>query len=247
MSAHPQLAERPVWVEPKSATSERGATNLLVFADARTAVARPAETFDLASRPIREVLKRAFDLALALPLFVLLAPLMAAIAILIRLDSQGPALFRQTRLGRGGKPFEIVKFRTMSVLEDGDNVTQVRKGDARVTRLGRLLRRSSLDELPQFINVIAGDMSLVGPRPHAIAHDRLYATLIENYQLRQLVKPGITGWAQVNGFRGETPAVEDMRNRVTLDVWYARRASFALDLKILLRTPFEVFRQRNAY
>ncbi len=238
-----QLSERPAWVETK--TSELA--NVLVLADARPVVARPNETFDLSHNPIQQVLKRAFDLAIALPLFALLAPLMIAIAFLIRLDSEGPALFRQTRLGQGGKPFEIVKFRTMTVLEDGDNVTQVRKGDTRVTRFGRWLRRSSLDELPQFINVIAGDMSLVGPRPHAISHDRLYSALIDNYQLRQLVKPGITGWAQVNGLRGETPAVEDMRDRVTLDIWYARRASFTLDLKILLRTPFEVLRQRNAY
>ena len=247
MSAHPQLAERPVWIEPKIATSDHAAGNAFVLADARPAITRPTDTFGLASNPLQQMLKRAVDLAIALPLFVLLAPLMVAIAILIRLDSAGPALFRQRRLGQGGKPFEIVKFRTMTVLEDGDNVTQVCKGDARVTRFGRWLRRSSLDELPQFINVIVGEMSLVGPRPHAIAHDRLYATLIDNYQLRQLVKPGITGWAQVNGLRGETPAVEHMRDRVTLDIWYARRASFALDLKILLRTPFEVFRQRNAY
>lgn len=247
MSAHPQLAERPVWIEPQTTTNERGIAEMLVPAELRPVIARPTESFDLTSNPTREILKRAFDLAIALPLFVLLAPLMAAIAVLIRLDSRGPAAFRQMRLGQGGKPFEIVKFRTMTVLEDGDNVTQVRKGDTRVTRVGRWLRQSSLDELPQFINVIAGDMSLVGPRPHAIAHDRLYSTLIENYQLRQLVKPGITGWAQVNGLRGETPAIEDMRDRVTLDIWYARRASFALDLKILLRTPFEVLRQRNAY
>ena len=240
MSANPQLAER--WV--KSPTVEHAIGNALALSEARPA---STETFDLSHSPVQQFLKRTFDLAVALPLVVLLAPLMAAIALLIRLDSKGPAVFRQARLGQGGKRFEIVKFRTMTVLEDGDNVTQVRKGDARVTRVGRWLRRSSLDELPQFINVISGEMSLVGPRPHAIAHDRLYSTLIDNYQLRQIVKPGITGWAQVNGLRGETPAVEDMRDRVTLDIWYARRASFTLDLKILLRTPFEVFRQRNAY
>jgi exopolysaccharide biosynthesis polyprenyl glycosylphosphotransferase len=251
LSAHPQLAERPIWAEPQVATPEPGIApgiaNVLTLTETRPAIARPTETFDLSRNPLQQALKRACDLAIALPLFVLLAPAMLAIAILIRLDSAGPALFYQRRLGQGGKPFEIVKFRTMTVLEDGDNVTQVRKDDARVTRIGRWLRRSSLDELPQFFNVIAGDMSLVGPRPHAIAHDRLYATLIENYQFRQLVKPGITGWAQVNGLRGETPAVEDMADRVTFDIWYARRANFALDLKILLRTPFEVFRQRNAH
>jgi exopolysaccharide biosynthesis polyprenyl glycosylphosphotransferase len=247
LGAHPQFAEQPVWVEANTATNEQGVANVFVLTEARLGSVRPTETFELSHKPAQQVLKRAFDLAIALPLFALLAPLMAVIAILIRLDSEGPVLFRQTRLGQGGKPFAIVKFRTMTVLEDGENVTQARKGDARITRLGRWLRRSSLDELPQFINVIAGDMSLVGPRPHAIAHDRLYSTLIENYQLRQLVKPGITGWAQVNGYRGETPVVEDMRDRVTLDIWYARRANFALDLKILLRTPSEVLRQRNAF
>ncbi|MGD0143372.1 MAG: exopolysaccharide biosynthesis polyprenyl glycosylphosphotransferase [Rhizomicrobium sp.] len=248
MSAHPQLAERPIWSEPKTTANAHGLTSVLNLADARAVIpARPAEISGFSRNPTRQFLKRVFDLSIALPLFVLLAPFMAAIAILIRLDSEGPVLFRQTRLGQDGKPFEIVKFRTMTVLEDGDCITQVCKGDARVTRVGRWLRRSSFDELPQFINVIAGEMSLVGPRPHAVAHDRLYSTLIENYQLRQQVKPGITGWAQVHGLRGGTQDIEDMRDRVTLDIWYARRASFALDLKILLRTPYEVLRQRNAY
>ena len=214
------------------------------FAFARTS---SIEVSDIRCDRTQLFLKRALDLALALPLLVFLAPALLAIAIVVRFDSSGPALFRQTRLGRGGKPFQILKFRTMSVLEDGDNVTQARKNDVRFTRVGCWLRRTSLDELPQLFNVISGEMSLVGPRPHAIAHDRLYGTLIENYQLRQLVKPGVTGWAQVNGARGETPAVEDMRKRVVLDVWYARHASLALDLRILARTPLEVLSQRNAH
>jgi putative colanic acid biosynthesis UDP-glucose lipid carrier transferase len=235
-----QLAE--MWTEPQDAANSSSAA-ILPF---RTP--RRAGHADVSAAPhSQEHLKRGLDLAIALPLFALCAPLMLAIAALIKIDSAGPVLFRQKRLGRGGAAFDILKFRTMTVLEDGENVTQVKQDDRRVTRVGRWLRRTSLDELPQFLNVIAGEMSLVGPRPHAVAHDRLYGTLIENYQLRQLVKPGITGWAQVNGARGETPAVEDMRRRVILDIWYARNASFALDLRILARTPREVFSQRNAY
>ncbi len=190
-------------------------------------------------------LKRALDLAVALALLCLLAPVMAVIALWIRHDSAGPALFRQRRLGHFGKPFRILKFRTMTVLEDGEIITQVREGDARVTRAGRWLRRTSLDELPQLINVIKGEMSLVGPRPHAVAHDMFYASVIGNYGRRQDVKPGITGWAQVNGFRGETPTVESMRQRVDFDIWYADNATFAVDLKILWRTAHVVMQQTN--
>jgi lipopolysaccharide/colanic/teichoic acid biosynthesis glycosyltransferase len=147
----------------------------------------------------------------------------------------------------GGRPFTIVKFRTMNVLENGASVVQATQDDPRVTRAGRSLRRASLDELPQLLNVIRGEMSLVGPRPHALAHDDYYVERIEDYALRQQVKPGITGWAQVHGLRGETPTLDAMRQRVLLDVWYARNADLALDLEILLRTPFEVLRQRNAH
>jgi exopolysaccharide biosynthesis polyprenyl glycosylphosphotransferase len=191
--------------------------------------------------------KRVLDLAVALPLLVLTAPLLIAIAVWIRLDSPGPATFRQTRLGLGGRPFGILKFRTMSVVEDGDRVVQAERNDTRITRAGRFLRTASLDELPQLINVINGEMSLVGPRPHAIAHDMLYARLIPAYNARQAVKPGITGWAQVNGYRGGTPTLELMQKRVEHDLWYARHASLALDLLILARTPLETLRSRNAY
>jgi lipopolysaccharide/colanic/teichoic acid biosynthesis glycosyltransferase len=178
---------------------------------------------------------------------VFLAPFLVAIALAIRFESAGPSLFRQQRLGLNGKPFRIFKFRTMHVLEDGENVRQAEPNDERVTRVGRFLRSSSFDELPQLINVLKGEMSLVGPRPHAIAHDKQFGALIPNYALRQRIKPGITGWAQVNGFRGATPAVHLMRRRIDLDVWYALNASFVLDLKILLRTPCELLRQRNAF
>ena len=191
--------------------------------------------------------KRTIDLGVAIPALLLFAPFMAAIALWIALDSRGPVLFRQHRLGMGGRPFQILKFRTMTVLEDGEIVTQARKNDVRVTRAGRFLRQTSLDELPQLINVIAGDMSLVGPRPHAIAHDKYFAPLIANYDLRQQVKPGITGWAQVNGFRGETPTTEAMRQRVMLDLWYTHHWYPLLDLKILMRTARVVLNQGNAY
>ncbi|MGQ0741127.1 MAG: exopolysaccharide biosynthesis polyprenyl glycosylphosphotransferase [Alphaproteobacteria bacterium] len=191
-------------------------------------------------------LKRAFDLTAAVVLLALLWPLMGAIALWVKYDSPGPVLFRQRRGGRNGRVFSILKFRTMKVLEDGDVITQAHSDDRRVTRAGRHLRRTSLDELPQLINVIRGDMSLVGPRPHALAHDRFFGAVIRNYRARMHVKPGITGWAQVHGFRGATPNLEDMRGRVAHDLWYVRNQNFALDLNILLRTAHVVLQGRNA-
>ena len=201
------------------------------------------------ARPLnlQPALKRALDLAIALPMLILCAPLLAVLALIVFLDSGGPVLFLQTRLGRDGKSFNILKFRTMRVMENGDTVVQARENDCRVTGPGKWMRATSLDELPQLINVIAGEMSLVGPRPHARAHDLHYSGVIPAYNLRQAVKPGITGWAQVNGYRGETPRLEDMNARVDLDVWYVRNANLALDLKILLRTPLAVFCGRNAH
>jgi putative colanic acid biosynthesis UDP-glucose lipid carrier transferase len=195
---------------------------------------------------VRAVSKRGLDLCLSVAALILLVPVLVAIALFVRFESEGPALFRQQRLGLNGEPFRILKFRTMHVLEDGDEIRQAEPNDRRVTRVGRFLRSSSLDELPQLINVLKGEMSLVGPRPHAVVHDRQFGALIANYALRHRVKPGITGWAQVNGFRGATPAVHMMRHRIDHDVWYARNASFLLDLKILLLTPRELLRQRNA-
>jgi lipopolysaccharide/colanic/teichoic acid biosynthesis glycosyltransferase len=156
-------------------------------------------------------------------------------------------LFKQERLGHRSRPFRILKFRTMRVMEDGDSVVQASKNDSRITRVGRILRRTSIDELPQLVNVLKGEMSIIGPRPHAVAHDKLFSKLVDNYELRQHVKPGITGWAQVNGFRGETPQVELMRTRIEMDIWYATNCSLLLDAQILLRTSYELFRQRNAY
>jgi exopolysaccharide biosynthesis polyprenyl glycosylphosphotransferase len=198
-------------------------------------------------RRLYPAMKRLLDLAIALPLLVATAPLLLAIAAWIRIDSSGPVLFRQQRLGQGGHPFGILKFRTMNVVEDGERVVQAVRNDARITRAGRFLRAASLDELPQLFNVIKGEMSLVGPRPHATAHDALYAGLIPEYNRRQTVKPGVTGWAQVKGYRGGTPTLDLMQKRVAHDLWYARKNSILLDLMILLRTPFALLFNRNAY
>ncbi|MBY6243394.1 exopolysaccharide biosynthesis polyprenyl glycosylphosphotransferase [Methylosinus sp. Sm6] len=191
--------------------------------------------------------KRMIDLAGATVLLIALLPVLAIVAIAIGVDSPGPILFRQTRLGLGGRPFDILKFRTMHVTENGSHVRQARRNDARVTKVGRVLRRTSLDELPQLINVIKGEMSLVGPRPHAIAHDEEFAKIIENYEIRQHVKPGVTGWAQVTGLRGETPSPDVMAKRIDADLWYAANASIWLDVRIILRTAMIILTERDAY
>jgi putative colanic acid biosysnthesis UDP-glucose lipid carrier transferase len=190
--------------------------------------------------------KRLLDVTLAGILVVLLSPLLALVSIAVALESSGPVLFCQKRTGLNGKTFPIFKFRSMHVMEDGADVQQAVLGDARITRVGRIIRKFSLDELPQLFNVLAGDMSLVGPRPHAVAHDIEYGAEISNYAVRFQVKPGITGWAQVNGARGVTPTTDAMRTRVNLDAWYVEHAGLALDLMILARTPLVVLRTRNA-
>ncbi len=192
-------------------------------------------------------LKRAIDLAVAIAALLFLSPLLLIIAAAICLDSKGPPLFRQSRLGYRGHSFQIFKFRTMTVQEDGDVIPQAARNDARVTRIGRWLRKSSIDELPQLWNVLRGEMSVVGPRPHAAAHDALYTKLIENYEVRQHVKPGITGWAQVHGLRGETPNLELMYRRIEMDIWYACNCSPALDVLILFKTVGAVIGQENAF
>jgi undecaprenyl-phosphate galactose phosphotransferase/putative colanic acid biosynthesis UDP-glucose lipid carrier transferase len=184
---------------------------------------------------------------LASSLLVALGPLLAAVGILIRLESPGPLIFRQRRKGFNGREFTIFKFRTMNVLEDGSVIAQARRNDTRVTRVGRILRATSIDELPQLVNVLLGHMSIVGPRPHAVAHDDGYTKLISKYAFRQHVKPGLTGWAQVNGYRGETVHLEMMERRVDCDLWYIKNWSFWFDLRILVLTGFELLRRRNAY
>jgi Undecaprenyl-phosphate glucose phosphotransferase len=190
--------------------------------------------------------KRVFDICAASAILVASLPLLLLIALAIRLDSKGPVLFLQRRYGFNQEPFRIFKFRTMTTTDDGAVIRQATRGDPRITRVGRHLRRYNLDELPQLINVIAGQMSLVGPRPHALAHDREYQRKIALYARRHNVKPGITGWAQVNGLRGETDTDEKMARRVAYDHWYIDNWSFWLDLAILLRTLFSPRAFRNA-
>jgi putative colanic acid biosynthesis UDP-glucose lipid carrier transferase len=192
------------------------------------------------------VLKRGSDVLLAAGALLLLAPLLAAIALLVRRSSPGPALFRQRRFGLDGREFVVYKFRTMTVCED-EPVMQATRLDLRVTPIGRFLRRTSLDELPQLLNVLSGSMSLVGPRPHAVAHNQHYRKLVSGYMLRHKVRPGITGLSQVNGLRGETVDVEKMRRRVELDIEYLKNWSLGLDVRILLKTLRVMWNDKSAY
>ena len=186
-------------------------------------------------------LKRVMDIALSGLALVVLSPILLAVSVAIRFDSAGPIIFRQRRNGFNENVFNIYKFRSMVVKEEDNVVVQARKNDPRVTRVGRFLRRTSIDELPQLINVLKGEMSIVGPRPHALAHDDEYKLLIGDYYKRHHVKPGITGWAQVNGYRGETALIADMQDRVDCDIWYIKHWSLTLDLTIMLKTCFGVF------
>lgn len=191
--------------------------------------------------------KIAFDYAAALFAVVILFPVMLGIALLIRFDSPGKILFRQNRYGVDGQEIEVWKFRTMSVTENGDHVQQATVNDVRVTKIGRFLRRTSLDEIPQFFNVLQGRMSVVGPRPHAVSHNEEYRKKIHGYMMRHKIKPGITGWAQVNGWRGETDTLEKMENRVLYDLEYIKNWSAWLDIKIVLLTIVRGFSSDKAY
>jgi putative colanic acid biosysnthesis UDP-glucose lipid carrier transferase len=193
----------------------------------------------------RGVVKRLTDVVLCVLALPLLLPVMAVISILVKLTSPGPAIFQQRRYGLDGRPIVVYKFRTMNVTEDGDVIVQATKEDKRVTPIGRFLRRYSLDELPQFINVLQGRMSLVGPRPHAVAHNEWYRKLIKGYMVRHKVPPGITGLAQINGCRGETSELHQMQARVDYDLEYLRHWSVLLDLKILARTVLRLVRDAN--
>ncbi|MDR3499417.1 MAG: undecaprenyl-phosphate glucose phosphotransferase [Parvibaculum sp.] len=205
---------------------------------------------ELARRPLDDwgpIVKAVEDRALASLMLLVALPLMLIVSLAIKLDSKGPVFFRQRRHGFNHHVISVWKFRTMRVSEDGIHVPQATRDDPRVTRVGRLLRRTSIDELPQLFNVIRGDMSLVGPRPHAIAHNEHYSALLERYASRHKVKPGITGWAQVNGYRGETDTPEKMRKRVEHDLYYIENWSLWLDVKILLLTPVFGLFGRNAF
>ena len=193
------------------------------------------------------LVKRLSDIVFSLLILVAISPVLLVIATLIKLTSPGPVIFKQRRYGLNGEEIMVYKFRSMTVLEDGGNVPQAQKNDKRITPLGGFLRRTSLDELPQFVNVLQGRMSIVGPRPHAVSHNELYRKLIRGYMVRHKVKPGITGWAQVNGFRGETDTVDKMQNRIDCDLEYLRNWSLRLDVLIILKTVLVVFKDEHAY
>lgn len=195
----------------------------------------------------RGAIKRITDIAFGTLLLILAAPVMLLIAIAIKLDSPGRVIFKQDRYGLDGERIVVYKFRTMTVCENGSVIVQAKRDDARVTRVGRILRRTSLDELPQLINVLQGRMSLVGPRPHAVAHNEEYRKLISGYMVRHKVTPGITGLAQVSGCRGETSTLDEMRRRVQYDLEYLRHWCWLLDIKIMLRTLVLIFRDKRAY
>jgi putative colanic acid biosynthesis UDP-glucose lipid carrier transferase len=196
---------------------------------------------------INAVHKRIFDVLASGSILLMISPVLLVIAALVKLTSKGPVFFKQRRYGMDGEEIYVYKFRSMTVTEDGDKVIQATKNDARVTPLGAFLRKSSLDELPQLINVLQGSMSIVGPRPHAVAHNEHYRKLIHGYMWRHKVKPGITGWAQVNGFRGETDTIDKMEGRVQHDIAYLKNWSIGLDISIMLKTVKLVFKDTQAY
>lgn len=208
-------------------------------------------SIDLCMSPMKgmaRALKRAEDLLLGGMISLFILPVCLVIAIVIKITSPGPILFKQYRTGINGKNFKIYKFRSMKVHQEKEGqVTQAMKADPRITRIGRFLRRTSLDELPQFFNVLQGRMSIVGPRPHALAHNKYYMNIVESYMQRHKVKPGITGWAQVSGLRGETDTVDKMKERVKFDLWYIENWSIIFDIKIIFMTVFKGFLGKNAY
>ena len=206
---------------------------------------------NLSSTPMEgfnRVVKEVEDRVMALIILILISPVLLLLALGVKLSSPGPVFFKQRRNGLGGKPIHVLKFRSMVVHQEAaDTVTQASKQDARITPFGAFLRKTSLDELPQFWNVLTGEMSIVGPRPHAVAHNDQYKVLVDDYMLRHRVKPGITGWAQINGYRGETDTLEKMQKRVEYDLYYIEHWSIGLDLKIIVMTIFKGFVNKNAY
>ncbi len=205
---------------------------------------------DLSASPLKHShasLKRLEDIVISSLMLLLLSPLLLIIAILIKTESSGSVLFKQRRYGLDGKEINVWKFRSMTSSDDGDSVQQATKNDVRITKIGRFIRRYSIDELPQLFNVLCGSMSLVGPRPHAVAHNEYYRNKIDGYMSRHTIRPGMTGWAQVNGCRGETDTLDKMKRRVRYDIEYIQKWSIILDLRILLKTTIEVFRSNAAY
>lgn len=203
--------------------------------------------FDTPINGINMVFKRLEDIFLSLLIIILISPMLLVIAVAVKVSSPGPVIFKQKRYGMDGKAIKVWKFRSMTVMENDTLVKQATKNDVRVTKVGSFLRKTSLDELPQFFNVLSGKMSIVGPRPHAVAHNEQYRNIIEGYMLRHKVKPGITGWAQINGWRGETDTIDKMEKRIEYDLEYIREWSIWLDLKIILLTVFKGFINKSAY
>ena len=219
------------------------------FVDARIDKIGTISSLSLGGHPlnlVEVIVKRLFDIVVSVAALVLLSPLLALVAALIRLDSNGPALFTQRRYGFNQEAFRIFKFRSMTTMEDGRDIAQAKVQDPRITRIGRFIRRYNVDELPQLINVLRGDMSLVGPRPHALVHDQLFERKIALYARRHNVKPGITGWAQVNGLRGEIDGPEKIRQRVEHDLYYIDNWSLLFDVWIIFLTVFSKKAYRNA-
>ncbi|MEY6817539.1 undecaprenyl-phosphate glucose phosphotransferase, partial [Klebsiella pneumoniae] len=203
--------------------------------------------FDSPLNGINMVFKRLEDIIVSSLILILISPILLVIATAVKTTSKGPVIFRQVRYGMDGKPIKVWKFRSMTVMENDDKVIQATKNDIRVTKVGKFLRSTSLDELPQFFNVLFGQMSVVGPRPHAVSHNEQYRSLIQGYMLRHKVKPGITGLAQINGWRGETDTLEKMEKRIEYDLLYIRGWSIWLDLKIIFLTVFKGFINKSAY
>ena len=205
---------------------------------------------DLSASPLKHStasLKRIEDIIISILMLAILSPLFILIAILIKRESQGSILFKQRRYGLDGQEFNVWKFRSMTSSDNSDDIQQATQNDARVTNIGRFIRRYSIDELPQLFNVLYGSMSLVGPRPHAVAHNEYYRDKIDGYMSRHVIKPGMTGWAQVNGCRGETDTLDKMKRRVRYDIEYIQKWSIFLDIRILLKTFVEVFKNQNVY
>jgi len=196
---------------------------------------------------INGLIKRTSDIVFSLLILVAISPVLLCIAAAVKATSAGPVIFRQRRYGLNSEEMIVYKFRSMTTCDDGESIAQAQKGDQRLTSIGAFLRKTSLDELPQFINVLQGRMSIVGPRPHAVAHNELYRKLIRGYMVRHKVKPGITGWAQVNGLRGETDTVDKMQHRIDYDLEYLRKWSLRLDVLIILKTVLVVFKDDHAY
>ncbi|MHA2939529.1 undecaprenyl-phosphate glucose phosphotransferase [Vibrio sp. RC27] len=261
-------AVQEVYIALPMEASKRIKQILNAFADAnaRVHVVPDFFTFDLMQSRLKNVgnmvtlsvydspfygftsmVKRIEDVVFASIITVMISPVLCAVALGVKLSSPGPIIFKQERYGLDGKPILVWKFRSMKVMDNGDVVKQATKGDPRITKFGAFIRRTSLDELPQFINVITGQMSIVGPRPHAVAHNEEYRSLINKYMLRHHVKPGITGWAQINGLRGETETLDKMQKRVEFDLVYIQNWSLWLDIKIIFLTVFKGFVGKTAY